>query len=107
MGERRAEHVSERFARLLSLYRKSDGSEWGGSDLEKATNGVVTRSHVSTLKRGNIDNPGILKLEAITEAMGFAPELWFGGGSGSGKAVVKRSHARSRTRRFRRCRRRP
>lgn len=87
MGKRRAEHVAERFAWLLSLYRRPDGSEWGGADLEDATGGVVTRSYVSTFKNGNIDNPGILKLEAITEAMGFAPELWFGDRGGSGRAV--------------------
>lgn len=38
------EHVSERFGRLLALYRRSDGSEWGGQNLEKATGGIVTRS---------------------------------------------------------------
>lgn len=81
------EHVAERFAWLLSLYRRPDGSEWGGADLEDATGGVVTRSYVSILKKGDIENPGILKLEAIAGAMGFAPELWFVGGSGSGKAI--------------------
>ena len=25
-------HVSEKFARLLDLFRRSDGSEWGGPD---------------------------------------------------------------------------
>ena len=72
------EHVSERFRRLLALYRKPDGSEWGGQDLENATHGTVTRSYVANLKRGRIKNPGLAKLGAIAEAMGFPPALWFG-----------------------------
>jgi hypothetical protein len=37
VGEDRKEHVSERFRRLLALYRKLDDGEWGGQDLEDAT----------------------------------------------------------------------
>ena len=72
------EHVSERFRRMLALYRKRDGSEWGGQDLENATGGAVTRSYVANLKKGRIENPGLAKLEAISDAMGFPPALWFG-----------------------------
>ncbi len=82
MGEDRKEHVSERFRRFLALYRKLDGGEWGGQDLEDATGGAVTRSYVSNLKAGRIGNPGLAKLEAIAGAMGFPPALWFGGGAG-------------------------
>ena len=39
----------------------------------------MTRSYVSNLKKGRIDNPGFGKLEAIAGAMGFPPELWFFG----------------------------
>lgn len=81
MGNER-EHVSETFGRLLSLYRKPDGSEWGRQDLERATGGAVTRSYVSNLKSGRIENPGVDKLEAIAGAMGFPPQLWFGEGVG-------------------------
>lgn len=78
MGEGSRGHVSERFARLLDLYRKPEGSQWGGQDLEDVTGGVVTRSYVSNLKNGRIEDPGLAKLEAIAEAMGFPPQLWFG-----------------------------
>ncbi len=64
---------------MLALYRKSDGSEWDGQDLENATYGKVTRSYVANLKKGRIGNPGLAKLEAISGAMGFPPALWFGG----------------------------
>ncbi len=73
------EHVSERFRGLLALYRRPDGSEWGGQDLERATGGVVTRSYVSNLRKGRIGSPGLDKLEAIAGAMSFPPQLWFGG----------------------------
>ena len=79
------EHVSERFARLLALYRKPDGREWGGQDLENDTGRAVTRSYVANLKKGRIENPGLAKLEAIAGAMGFPPELWFGGGGDAGR----------------------
>ena len=77
MGADRQGHVSERFRWLLALYRKLDGSEWGGQDLEAATGGVVSRSYVSNLKNGRIGNPGLAKLEAVAGAMGFPPALWF------------------------------
>jgi transcriptional regulator with XRE-family HTH domain len=77
MSENNLEHVSDRFRGLLALYRKPDGSEWGGQDLENATGGAVTRSYVANLKNGRIENPGLAKLEAISGAMGFPPALWF------------------------------
>ena len=76
------EHVSERFGRLLALYRRPDGSEWGGQALEGATGGAVTRSYASNLRKGRIGSPGLDKLEAIAGAMGFPPQLWFGGDDG-------------------------
>ncbi len=72
--------VAGRFARLLALYRRPDGRDWGGQDLERATGGVVSRSYVTNLKKGRIGSPGLDKLEAIAGAMGFPPQLWFGGG---------------------------
>jgi transcriptional regulator with XRE-family HTH domain len=65
---------------LLDLYRRPDGSEWGGQDLENATAGAVTRSYVANLKKVRIEDPGLAKLEAISGAMGFPPSLWFGNG---------------------------
>jgi transcriptional regulator with XRE-family HTH domain len=73
----RKEHISKRFRRLLALYRKPDGAEWGGQDLQNATGRAVTRSYVANLKNGRIENPGLAKLEAISGAMGFPPALWF------------------------------
>ena len=69
--------IVQKFERLLETYRRSDGSRWGGQDLHDATGGVVTRSYVSNLRKGRIENPGYEKLKAIAKAMGFPPELWF------------------------------
>ena len=37
----------------------------------------MTRSYVSNLRKGKIENPGFEMLRAIAKAMNFPPELWF------------------------------
>ena len=68
--------VAERFKILLDAYRQPDGSKWSGQGLEDATNGIVTRSYVSALKRGHVSQPAYDKLYAISRAMDFPVELW-------------------------------
>ena len=70
-------HVAPKFERLLEAYRREDGGKWSGIQLERATGGVVTRSYVTNLRKGRIENPGMEKLAAIAKAMGFPPALWF------------------------------
>jgi transcriptional regulator with XRE-family HTH domain len=72
-----AVRIAQKFERFLETYRRPDGARWGGQDLHDATGGVVTRSYVSNLRKGRIENPGFEKLAAIAKAMGFPPELWF------------------------------
>jgi transcriptional regulator with XRE-family HTH domain len=69
--------ISQKFELFREKYRREDGDRWSGQDLQDATGGVVTRSYVSMLRKGKIENPGFDKLRAIARAMGFAPELWF------------------------------
>ena len=69
--------IAQKFELFLDKYRREDGSKWSGQDLADATGGVVTRSYVSTLRKGRIENPGFEKLGAIAKAMNFPPELWF------------------------------
>jgi len=57
------------------MYRRPDGRRWSGQEIDEATGGVVTRSYVTNLRKGRIDNPGFEKLRAIAKAMGFAPEV--------------------------------
>jgi transcriptional regulator with XRE-family HTH domain len=70
-------HVARRFERLLDAHRWPDGSRWTGQQLDEATGGGVTRSYVTNLRKGRIENPGYEKMRAIAKAMGFAPEEWF------------------------------
>jgi transcriptional regulator with XRE-family HTH domain len=77
MGGWHLSHVAPKFERLLETYRREDGGKWSGVELERATGGVLTRSYVSNLRKGRIENPGMDKLAAIAKAMGFPPGLWF------------------------------
>ena len=58
-------HVSRKVQSLLETYHREDGGKWSGIDLERATGGVLTRSYVSNLRKGRIENPGMDKLAAI------------------------------------------
>lgn len=68
--------VGDRFELLLDAYRRPDGSKWSGQKLEDATEGVVSRSYVSGLRKGHVSQPSYDKLYAISRAMGFPVELW-------------------------------
>jgi transcriptional regulator with XRE-family HTH domain len=69
--------ISQKFELLRGKYRRPDGTRWNGQQLQDATGGVVTRSYVSMMRKGKIENPGFDKLRAIAKAMGFPPESWF------------------------------
>jgi transcriptional regulator with XRE-family HTH domain len=70
-------HIAQKFELLLEAYRHSDGRKWSGQEIDDATGSVVSRSYVTNLRKGRIQNPGYEKLAAIAKAMGFPPELWF------------------------------
>lgn len=70
-------HIAERFEALLAAYPHPDGRVWSGQEIDAATGGVVTRSYVTNLRKGRIENPGYEKLRAIAKALDFPPELWF------------------------------
>lgn len=74
-------HIAKKFESLLESYRRPDGRKWTGQEIDEATNGVVTRSYVTNLRKGRIENPGYEKLRAIATTIGFPPELWFEEGS--------------------------
>jgi len=70
-------HIAQKFEALLEIYRRPDGRKWSGQEIDEATGGVVSRSYVTNLRKGRIENPGYAKMRAIAKAMGFPPELWF------------------------------
>ena len=79
--------ISQKLELLRDRYRRPDGTRWNGQQLEDATGGVVTRSYVSMMRNGKIENPGFDKMRAIAKAMGFPPESWFEESDGITNAV--------------------
>ena len=69
--------IARKFERLLEMYRHPDGRRWSGQEIDEATGGIVTRSYVTNLRKGRIENPGFEKLRAIAKVMDFPPEHWF------------------------------
>jgi transcriptional regulator with XRE-family HTH domain len=82
-------HVAQKFEQLLETYRRPDGSRWTGQQRDEATGGVVTRSYVTNLRKGRIENPGYEKMRAIAKAMSFAPEVWFEEGLTDGRTTMR------------------
>src|SRR5215212_2065562 len=80
-------HIAQKFEALLEIYRRPDGRKWSGQEIDEATGGVVTRSYVTNLSKGRIENPGYEKMKAIAKAMGFPPEEWFEEHLGEGRAI--------------------
>jgi transcriptional regulator with XRE-family HTH domain len=75
-------HIAQKFEHLLETHRRPDGSRWTGQQLDEATGGVVTRSYVTNLRKGRVENPGYEKMRALAKAMSFPPEAWFEEGFG-------------------------
>jgi transcriptional regulator with XRE-family HTH domain len=87
-------HIAQKFERLLDIYRRPDGHRWTGQQLDEATGGVVSRSYVTNLRKGRIENPGYEKMRAIAKAIGFPPEVWFEDGLGEGRSVGQAEESR-------------
>jgi transcriptional regulator with XRE-family HTH domain len=87
-------HIAQTFEDLLEMYRHPDGRRWSGQEIDEATGGVVTRSYVTNLRKGRIENPGYEKLAAMAKAMGFAPEVWFEDGLGEEQSIVQVEESR-------------
>jgi transcriptional regulator with XRE-family HTH domain len=79
-------HIAQKFEALLEMYPHPDGRRWSGQEIDEAT-GVVSRSYVTNLRKGRIENPGYEKLAAMAKAMGFAPEVWFEDGLSKERSI--------------------
>jgi transcriptional regulator with XRE-family HTH domain len=88
-------HIAQKFENLLEMYRHPDGHRWTGQQLDEATGGVVSRSYVTNLRKGRIENPGYEKMRAIAKTMGFAPEVWFDERLGEGRSIGQIEQSRS------------
>jgi transcriptional regulator with XRE-family HTH domain len=80
-------HIAQKFESLLEVHSRPDGRRWSGQEIEEATGGVVSRSYVTNLRKGRIENPGYEKLAAMAIAMGFPPEVWFDERLGEGRSI--------------------
>jgi transcriptional regulator with XRE-family HTH domain len=87
-------HIAQKFEALLENYRRPDGRKWSGQEIDEATGGVVTRSYVTNLRKGRIENPGYEKMRAIAKAMGFPPEVWFEESLDDGRAMGQAEQSR-------------
>src|SRR5688572_8935826 len=87
-------HIAQKFETLLEIYRRPDGRKWSGQEIDEATGGVVSRSYVTNLRKGRIENTGYEKMRAIAKAMGFAPEMWFEDGLGEGRLIAQAEQSR-------------
>ena len=87
-------HVAQKFEHLLDTYRRPDGRRWSGQEIDEATGGMVTRSYITNLRKGRIENPGYEKMRAIAKAMGFAPEVWFEDGLGEERSIAQAEESR-------------
>jgi transcriptional regulator with XRE-family HTH domain len=87
-------HIAQKFEALLEIYRRPDGRKWSGQEIDEATGGVVSRSYVTNLRKGRIENPGYEKMRAIAKAMGFTPEVWFEEHLGEGLSIGQAEESR-------------
>jgi hypothetical protein len=87
-------HIAQRFEALLERYRHPDGRRWSGQEIDETTGGVVSRSYVTNLRKGRIENPGYAKLAAMAKAMGFLVEVWFDEGLGEGRSIRQAEESR-------------
>lgn len=68
----------KRFRELQDRYRRDDGTRWSAPALQRATGGAVKASWVYDLEAGRVRDPGVLKLRAVTRAMGVPSlDCWF------------------------------
>jgi transcriptional regulator with XRE-family HTH domain len=88
-------HIAQKFEALLETYRRPDGRKWSGQEIDEATGGVVSRSYVTNLRKGRIENPGYEKLAAMAKAMGFAAEVWFEDSLGEERSIGRAEVSRS------------
>ena len=78
----------------MEIYRRPDGRKWSGQEIDEATGGVVSRSYVTNLRKGRIENPGYAKLAAMAKAMGFPVEVWFDEDLGEGRSIGEAEQSR-------------
>lgn len=65
-----------KFRWLSSRYRRPDGRPWSGAEIERRTGGFVSRSYLSKLRTGHIQDPSFERIAAISRVMGIPLAEW-------------------------------
>src|SRR5918995_1332573 len=77
--------ISQKFESLRDRYRRPDGTRWNGQQLQDATGGGGTRSHlnmkrkeeVEGIRTGALENPTLSQVVALADAFGVHPYYFF------------------------------
>ncbi|MFN2114223.1 MAG: helix-turn-helix domain-containing protein [Anaerolineae bacterium] len=72
--------VSEKIDHLFRTVRRDDGREYTYEDVERGTDGRVSRSYVWKLRHGRNRNPSLDVIEAFAQFFSVPPSYFFGDG---------------------------
>jgi transcriptional regulator with XRE-family HTH domain len=78
MTDRSRENVSEKIDHLFKTVRREDGREFTYDDVERGTQGRVSRSYVWKLRHGRNSNPSLDVIEAMARFFRVPPSYFFG-----------------------------
>ena len=75
---RARDYVSHKIDHLFRSVLRSDGREFTYEDVERGTDGRVSRSYVWKLRHGRNSNPSLDVIEALAVFFSVPPEYFFG-----------------------------
>lgn len=74
--------ISAKIDHLFRTVRRSDGREYTYDEVEKGTDGRVSRSYVWKLRHGRNRNPSLDVVESLAEFFRVPPSYFFADGEG-------------------------
>lgn len=75
---RARDSISEKIDHLFRMVRRDDNREFTYDDVERGTNGQVSRSYVWKLRHGRNRNPSLDVIESLSEFFSVPPSFFFG-----------------------------
>lgn len=74
---RAAEAIGAKIEYLFNTVRRPDGREYTYDEIERGTQGRVSRSYVWKLRNGRSHNPSLEVIESLAEFFHVPPEFFF------------------------------
>lgn len=74
---RAADAIAAKIEYLFNTVRRPDGREYTYDEIERGTQGRVSRSYVWKLRNGRSQNPSLDVIEALAEFFHVPPEFFF------------------------------